>query len=109
MWECGNAFPRVIQKYEKFVNLHHYIFDIFQYFKTKLHNFTEFRKLFPTLLKLFSNLKVCLIDVRSPYITPELNNELQCNVGNMWEKITMYLYALKPRDVSTSKVHWGMV
>ena len=23
------------------------------------------------------------IDVRSPYVTPELNNELQCNVGNM--------------------------
>ena len=28
------------------------------------------------------------IDVRGPYVTPELNNELQCNVGNMWEKFT---------------------
>ena len=35
------------------------------------------------------------INVRSPYVTPELNNELQRNVGNMWEKITVYLYALK--------------
>ena len=31
------------------------------------------------------------IDIRSPYVMPELNNELQCNVG----KITLYLYALK--------------
>ena len=45
------------------------------------------------------------IDVRGPYVTPELNNELQCNVGNMWEKFTLYLYALKLRDVSTSKVY----
>ena len=45
------------------------------------------------------------IDVRVPYVTPELNNELHCNVGNMWEKFTLYLYALKPRDVSTSKVY----
>ena len=36
-----------------------------------------------------------VIDVRSPYVTPELNNELQCNVGNIWGKITLYLYALK--------------
>ena len=35
------------------------------------------------------------IDFNSPYVTPELNNELQCNVGNMWEKFTLYLYALK--------------
>ena len=27
------------------------------------------------------------IDVRSPHVTPELNNELQFNVGNMWEKL----------------------
>ena len=45
------------------------------------------------------------IDVRVPYVTPELNNELQCNVGNMWEKFTLHLYALKPRDVSISKVY----
>ena len=38
-----------------------YIFHILQYFTTKLYNFTKFRKLFPTVLKLFSNLKVCLI------------------------------------------------
>ena len=41
--------------------LQDYIFHIVQYFATKLHNFTKFRKLFPTVLKLFSNLKVCLI------------------------------------------------
>ena len=37
-----------------------YNFHIAQYFATKLHNFTKFRKLFSTVLKLFSNLKVCL-------------------------------------------------
>ena len=36
-----------------------------------------------------------LIDVRSPYVTPELNNELQCNVGSMWEKFTSYVYDVK--------------
>ena len=41
--------------------LQDYIFHIIQYFAAKLHNFTKFRKLFPTVLKLFSNLKVCLI------------------------------------------------
>ena len=46
-----------------------------------------------------------LIDVSGPYVTPELNNELQCNVGNMWEKFALCLYALKLRDVSTSKVY----
>ena len=62
MWECGNAFSRVIQKYTKLANFTLVIFfDILQYFATKLHNFTKFRKLFPTVLKLFSNLKVCLI------------------------------------------------
>ena len=35
------------------------------------------------------------INVRGPHVTPELNDELQCNVGNMWEKFTLYLYALK--------------
>ena len=35
------------------------------------------------------------VDVRGLYVTPELNNELQCNVGSMWEKSTLYLYALK--------------
>ena len=30
---------------------------------------------------------VIVIDVRGPYVTPELNNELQCNVGNMWENL----------------------
>ena len=36
-------------------------FRHFSIFTTKLHNFTRFRKLFSTVLKLFSNLKVCLI------------------------------------------------
>ena len=35
-------------------------FDLFEYFTTKLHNFTKFRKLSLTVLKLFSNLKVCV-------------------------------------------------
>ena len=38
---------------------------------------------------------ITVIDLNGPYVTPELNNELQCNVGNMWEKFTLYLYALK--------------
>ena len=42
-----------------------------------------------------------IIDIRGPYVTPELNNELQCNVGNM-VKICMHL---KPCDVSTSKLY----
>ena len=28
------------------------------------------------------------IDTKGPYVTPEFNSELQCNVGNMWEKFT---------------------
>ena len=63
MRKCGNAFSRIIQKYTKFANftLLQYISNSLQYFATKLHNFTKFRKLFPTVLKLFTNLKVCLI------------------------------------------------
>ena len=38
--------------------LQDYIFDILKYFATKLHNFTKFRKLFPTVLKLLSNIIV---------------------------------------------------
>ena len=34
------------------------------------------------------------IDVRGAYVTPELNNELQCNVGNMWEKFTLYICSI---------------
>ena len=45
------------------------------------------------------------MDVRSPYVTPKLNNELQCNVGNMWEKLPCIYMHSKPRDVSTSKVY----
>ena len=41
--------------------LQDYIFEILQYFPTKRHNSTKVRKLFPIVLKLFSNLKVCLI------------------------------------------------
>ena len=36
-----------------------------------------------------------LIDVRGPYVTQELNNELQWNVGNIRGKFTLYLCALK--------------
>ena len=32
-----------------------------------------------------------VIDVRGPYVTPGLNNKLQCNVGNMWRKLP-YIY-----------------
>jgi hypothetical protein len=35
------------------------------------------------------------IDLWSAYVTPASNNELQCNVGNMWEKNYLYLHALK--------------
>ena len=61
MWKCGNAFSRVIQKYSKFANFTLLYFRHFTIFTTKLHNFTKFRKLFPTVLKLFSNLKVCVV------------------------------------------------
>ena len=61
MWKCGNAFSRVIQKYTKFANFTLLYFQQFTIFATKLHNFTKFGKLFPTVLKLFTNLKVCLI------------------------------------------------
>ena len=37
----------------------------------------------------------CRIDVRGPYVTPELNSELQCISGKHVGKITLYLYALK--------------
>ena len=42
-----------------------------------------------------------MIDIRGSYVMPELNNELQCNVGNM-VKICMHL---RLHDVSTSKVY----
>ena len=61
---CGNVvtlFPAQYNSIQNSETLHYYIFDIFQYFITKLHNFTVFRKLFPIVLKLSSNLKVCLI------------------------------------------------
>ena len=61
MWKCGKAFSCVIQKYTKFANLNYYNFHILHYFATKLHNFSKFRKIFPTMLKLFSNLKVYVI------------------------------------------------
>ena len=32
---------------------------------------------------------------------------MNCNA--MWEKFTLYLYVLKPRDVSTSKVYYKKV
>ena len=53
-------------------------------------------RFFRTNLAATLNSQTCSqIDVRGAYVTPELNNELQCNVGNMWEKFTLYLYALK--------------
>ena len=60
MWKCGNAFSSVNKSIQNSQTLHYYTSDTFQHFKTKLHNFTKFRKLFPTVLKLFSNSKVCL-------------------------------------------------
>ena len=48
----------VIQKYTKFTN---FTLLYFLHFTTKLDNFTKLRRLFPTVLKFFSNLKVCLI------------------------------------------------
>ena len=62
---CGNAFSCITQKYTKFASftlLYFRRFIIFYIFTTKLQNFTKFRMLFPTVLKLFSNLKVCLIE-----------------------------------------------
>ena len=44
--------------------------------------------------------------LRSPYVRPELNNELQCNVRNMWEKFTLYLYELK---TAWRKHFWGLL
>ena len=60
-WKCGNAFSRVTKSIQNSQTSKGYIFDILQCFTTKLHNFTKFGKLFPTVLELFSNLKVCLI------------------------------------------------
>ena len=61
---CGNVvtlFPAQYKSIQNSQTLNYHIFDILQYFTTKLHNFTKFRKLLLTVLKLFSNLKVCLI------------------------------------------------
>ena len=60
---CGNVvtlFPRNTKVY-KIRKLYITVYDILQYFTTKLNNFTKSRKLLPTVLKLFSNLEVCLI------------------------------------------------
>ena len=59
--KCGNAFPRVIQKYTKIAASHVCIFHILRYFSTKLHNFTKFMMLFPAVLMNFPNSEVCLI------------------------------------------------
>ncbi len=40
---------------------HDCIFNILQYFATKLHNFTKFMMLFPAVLMNLPNSKVCLI------------------------------------------------
>ena len=58
---CGNEitlFPASYKSTQNSQNLHYYIFDILQYFTTKLHNFTKFRKIFPTVLILFSKVGV---------------------------------------------------
>ena len=50
---CGNVvtlFPTLYKSIQNPQTLHNYTFDILQYCTTKLHNFTNFRKLFPTVL-----------------------------------------------------------
>ena len=46
------------------------------------------RKVF--LQNVFTAIQSCNRRYRSPYVTPELNNKLQCNVGNMLGKFTSY-------------------
>ena len=57
----GNTFLGIIQSMENLQTLHYYIFDILQYFATKLDNCLKFRMLFPAVLIDFPNSKVCLI------------------------------------------------
>ena len=46
------------------------------------------------------------VDARGPYVTPEFNNELQCNVANMWDKFNFYLiYASKDFLCCVPQVH----
>ena len=97
---CGNVVTLFYAQYKSIQNsqtLHCYIFDILQYFTTKFHHFAKFRNLFPTVLKLFSNLKVCVIGKWSivifflPYLTAVLSGvverwvswvRLVCQVNN---------------------------
>ena len=54
-------FPRRSTTVYKIRKLYITIISTFYNVENKLHNFTKSRKLFPTVLKLFSNLRVCLI------------------------------------------------
>ena len=74
MGKCDNAFSRVIQKYTKFANFKLLYFQHFTIFYNHFHNFTKFRKLFPTVLKLVSNLKDCVIG-------PLVSFEIDCFYG----------------------------
>ena len=61
--KCGNAFPRVIQKYTKFAGkLHMTVFSTFyDICQLNFTIFSKFRLLFPAVLMDFPNSKVCLI------------------------------------------------
>ena len=58
--KCDYTFPWIIQKYTKFANFTGLYFPHFTIFLTKLHHFTKFRMLFPTVLMNIPNSKVCL-------------------------------------------------
>ena len=81
---CGNVIT-LFPVFPFIVTLHYYIFDILQYFTTKLYSFTKCRKLFPTLLKSFSNLEVCLIGEWSiaPGIIGTRSEEIKSAVLNI--------------------------
>lgn len=42
------------------------------------------------------------------YVTSVSNSELQCNLGNLWNKIDLCLYQWKLCDVSSSEVYWQL-
>ena len=53
----------------------------------------------------FSSEPSIQINLRSAYVTPVSNNELQCNLGNMWGKIILVCINRKLCDVSASEVY----
>ena len=89
--KCGNAFPRVIQKY-------FCIFHILRYFSSKLHNFTKFMMLFPAVLMNFPNSKVCLIW--------EWSNNNICFLGPVYMKLGRYQTDMKIEIVSMFTWDW---